>query len=82
MCMEDFYLFFLLSCTFIVCTLRQKPLDGKPEHFRQRQALKRRVWTASLRLHIKPIVLRDNVGLHREQKLINLNDQASQQPVS
>lgn len=75
---------FLLSCTFIECTLRQKPLYGKKqtEHFRQRQALKRRVWTASLRLHIKPIVLRDHVGLHREQKLINLNDQASQQPVS
>lgn len=73
---------FLLSCTFIVCTLRQKPLHGKTEHFRQRQALKRRVWAASPRLHIKPIVLRDDAGLHRAQKLINLNDQGSQQPVS
>lgn len=67
---------------YIYSVHTQKPLHGKTEHFRQRQALKRRVWAASLRLHIKPIVLRDDVGLHREQKLINWNDQASQQPVS
>lgn len=67
MCVRD--VVFLRSCTFIECTLRQKTLHGKKqtEHFRQRQALKRRVWTASLRLHIKPIVLRDHVGLQADQ---------------
>lgn len=58
----------------------KKPNQTTTEHFRHLSG--ESALPLSLTLHIRPIVLRDHVGLHGQQELINLNEQASQQPVS